>query len=122
MKTVIISVFFLSAILLGACKQEEPKPATPPQEVKQEVKQDTVAASIIREKGVDVASIDKNKDGKVVFGVYQGGVRIYVEDSPTIKGAKGGFAVGGLTNQGKAVPYEYMRITSDSARIYINDI
>lgn len=65
----------------------------------------------------------KNKDGKVVFGVYQGGVRIYVEDSPTTKGAKGGFAVGGLTNQSKAgIPYEYFRITSDSARIYINDL
>lgn len=63
----------------------------------------------------------KNKDGKVVFGVYQGGVRIYVEDSPITKGAKGGFAIGGLTNQAKSGPAEYMRITSDSARIYINE-
>jgi hypothetical protein len=65
MKTVIISVFFLSVVLFAACKQEEPKPATPPQEVKQEVKQDTAAVSIVREKGVDVASLDMNKDGKV---------------------------------------------------------
>ncbi len=63
----------------------------------------------------------KNKDGKVVFGVYQGGVRIYVDDSQNVKGAKGGFAVGGLTNQGKGLPVEYMHISPDSARIYIND-
>lgn len=64
----------------------------------------------------------KNKDGKVVFGVYQGGVRIYVEDSPIIKGTKGGFAVGGLSNQSKAGPAEYFRITSDSARIYVKEV
>ncbi len=64
----------------------------------------------------------KNKDGKVVFGVYQGGVRIYVEDAPIVKGAKGGFAVGGLTNQSKAAPYEYFRITPDSARINVKEV
>lgn len=63
----------------------------------------------------------KNKDGKVVFGVYQTGVRIYVEDSPIVKAEKGGFAVGGLSNQSKGVPAEYFRITSDSARVYINE-
>ncbi len=63
----------------------------------------------------------KNKDGKVVFGVYNEGVRVYVDDSPTAKGAKGGFAVGGLTNQTKEGGLEYFRITPDSARIYIKD-
>jgi len=61
----------------------------------------------------------KNKSGQVVFGVYQGGVRIYVEDSQ-IKGVRGGFAVGGLTNQSK-LQQEYFRITPDSARIYVKD-
>ncbi|KAB2869996.1 MAG: hypothetical protein F9K37_06840 [Bacteroidales bacterium] len=61
----------------------------------------------------------KNKDGKVVFGVYNEGVRVYVADSGA-KGAKGGFAVGGLSTQGKAGAVEYMRITPDSARIYID--
>lgn len=60
----------------------------------------------------------KNSNGEVIFGVYQEGVRINIADSP-IKGAKGGFAVGGLTNQTKAGPVEYLRITPDSARIYI---
>jgi len=65
----------------------------------------------------------KNKDGKVVFGVYQGGVRVYVDDNPSVKGARGGFAVGGLTNQGKSsVSYQYLVISPDSSRIYINDL
>lgn len=60
----------------------------------------------------------KNKLGQTVFAVYQSGVRVYVEDA-AIKGAKGGFAIGGITNQTKQ-EVEYFRITPDSARIYIN--
>ncbi len=59
-----------------------------------------------------------NSKGEVLFAVYQEGVRINIKDD-SIKGAKGGFAVGGLTNQVKAEPVEYLRITPDSARIYI---
>lgn len=62
----------------------------------------------------------KNKAGQIVFAVYQTGVRVYVEDSGS-KGAKGGFAVGGLSNQSKE-SVEYLRITSDSARIFVNEI
>ncbi len=62
----------------------------------------------------------KNKDGKIVFAVYQGGVRINVEDSPVVKGARGGFAVGGLSQTKAGVFPEYFRITPDSARIYTN--
>ncbi len=62
----------------------------------------------------------KNKEGKIVFAVYQTGVRVYVEDTQ-IKGAKGGFAVGGLSNQAKG-DVEYLRITSDSARIFVNEV
>jgi hypothetical protein len=65
MKSIIISVFFLSVVLLGACKQEAPKSTTPPPVVQTEVKSDKVDSTIIRSKGVDVAMIDKNKDGKV---------------------------------------------------------
>ena len=65
----------------------------------------------------------RNKDGLVVFGVYQEGVRVYVDTaSNTTKGAKGGFAVGGLTNQTKVTPnLEFFRITPDSARIYVRE-
>ena len=65
----------------------------------------------------------KNKAGQVVFGVYQGGVRIYVDTSNVTKGGKGGFAVGGLSNSSKAdtEPSEFFRITDDSARIYVKE-
>ena len=65
MKTIIISVFFLSAVLFAACKQEEPKKEAQTPEVKTEVQAAKVDSSIIRSKDVDVASIDKNKDGNV---------------------------------------------------------
>jgi hypothetical protein len=65
MKSIIISVFLLSVILLGACKQEAPKSATPPPVVQKESKSDKIDSTIIRDKNVDVASLDKNKDGKV---------------------------------------------------------
>ena len=58
----------------------------------------------------------RNILGQVVFAVYQSGVRIFVDH--VAKGAKGGFAVGGLTS--KADPPEYLRIYPDSARIYLN--
>lgn len=63
----------------------------------------------------------KNSAGQVLFGVYQEGVRINIVDG-LIKGARGGFAVGGLTNQGKTGPVEYLRITPDSARIYVKSV
>jgi len=65
MKTIFISIFFLSVILLGACKQQEPKTPPPPPVVQQEVKQDKADSSIVRGPGVDVRLLDKNKDGKV---------------------------------------------------------
>jgi len=79
MKTMIISVFFLSVILLGACMQEEPKTATPPPVVQQESKAAKVDSSIIRSKDVDVASLDKNKDGKVYQCPMHGQV---ISDTP----------------------------------------
>jgi hypothetical protein len=63
----------------------------------------------------------KNKLNQVVFGVYQSGVRVYVEETKS-KGAKGGFAVGGLSNQSKVTPTEYFRITPDSARIWVKEV
>jgi len=65
MKSIFISVFFLSVILFGACKQEAPKSATPPPVVQIESKSNKIDSTIIRDKNVDVASLDKNKDGKV---------------------------------------------------------
>jgi hypothetical protein len=63
----------------------------------------------------------KNKLNQVVFGVYEGGVRVYVETSPLVKGSKGGFAVGGLSNKA-TTSSEYFRITPDSARVWIKAV
>lgn len=68
----------------------------------------------------DPIFVVKNKAGQVVFAVYQTGVRVYVEDSQ-IKSARGGFAVGGLTNQAKG-QQEYFRVTPDSARLYVKEV
>jgi hypothetical protein len=62
----------------------------------------------------------KNKDGAVVFAVYDNGVEIYVDDTGKKKGVKGGFAVGGLSG-GKANGTEYLRVTPDSVRIYLRE-
>ncbi|HOZ16072.1 MAG TPA: hypothetical protein PLH91_05170 [Tenuifilaceae bacterium] len=63
----------------------------------------------------------RNRLGQIVFAVYQEGVRVYVDDGTTpTKGTKGGFAVGGLSGIKESV--EYLRITADSARVYVSDL
>ncbi|MDR3610303.1 MAG: heavy metal-binding domain-containing protein [Ignavibacteriaceae bacterium] len=69
MKTTILSIFAFSILTFAGCKQEEPKKDTTQSgaatTTQTEVKADKPDSSIIRAKDVDVASIDKNKDGKV---------------------------------------------------------
>ena len=61
----------------------------------------------------------KNKNGQTVFAVYEEGVRIYVDDSGTkANSSKGGFAVGGFS-AAKSAYGEYLRVTPDSVRVYI---
>jgi hypothetical protein len=59
----------------------------------------------------------KNRDGNVVFGVYQTGVRVYVDESNS-KAEKGGFAVGGLST-GKEDGNLFFRVTPDSVRVLL---
>jgi hypothetical protein len=61
----------------------------------------------------------KRNDGQTVFAVYPEGVRIYVDEDVT-KGIKGGFAVGGFSAS-KGITNEYLRITPDTVRIYVDD-
>ncbi len=68
----------------------------------------------------DPVFVVKNKLGQIVFAVYQSGVRMYVDDLG-VKGAKGGFAVGGLTSKANESA-EYFTITPDSARIRVRDL
>ena len=63
----------------------------------------------------------KNKDGVTVFAVYDGGVRVYVNDDPAkANNNKSGFAVGGYRLD-KSVTNEYLRVTPDSVRIWIKE-
>jgi uncharacterized protein (TIGR02145 family) len=60
----------------------------------------------------------KNKDGQTVFAVYNGGVRIYVDDG-NAKGGKGGFAIGGF-DKTKGEAQNYLVVNQDSIRAYID--
>lgn len=60
----------------------------------------------------------KNKNGQIVFAVYNEGVRIYVDDGA--KGSKGGFSVGGFGTE-KAVSQRLLTVSKDSVRIYVNE-
>lgn len=62
-----------------------------------------------------------NASGDTVFAVYPEGVRVNVDDNATPKatGSKGGFAVGGFSSA-KGTTNEYLRVTPDSVRVYID--
>jgi len=60
----------------------------------------------------------KNATGQTVFAVYNEGVRMYVDNGN--KGSKGGFSIGGFSTA-KAPSQEYMRVTRDSTRVYVNE-
>ncbi len=65
-----------------------------------------------------------NANGEMVMAVYESGVRFYVEEETT-KGVKGGFAVGGLTNQVKETksgePIYYMNIQPTQVQFLIEE-
>ncbi|PLX10643.1 MAG: hypothetical protein C0594_04670 [Marinilabiliales bacterium] len=62
-----------------------------------------------------------NNAGDTVFAIYNEGVRIYVNDDPAKStGSKGGFAVGGFSSA-KGTGNEFLRVTPDSVRIYVNE-
>jgi hypothetical protein len=78
-------------------------------------------------KGVATANPDEiifgvlNNAGDTVFAVYQGGVRVNVQDNAVkASGSRGGFAVGGISGS-KGITNEYMRVTPDSVRIYVEN-
>jgi hypothetical protein len=61
----------------------------------------------------------KNKDGQIVFAVYNEGVRVYVDDG-VAKSPKGGFALGGF-GTAKGTSQNYMTVTGDSVRVYVKE-
>lgn len=61
----------------------------------------------------------RNSAGQVVFAVYESGVEIKVAQSEeTVKGTKGGFAVGGLSDQTKLSP-TYLSLEPDQVQFNI---
>jgi len=58
-----------------------------------------------------------NKDGNIVFAVYNEGVRVHVADAT--KGKKGGFAVGGFGSD-KAESQPFLVVSADSIRMYLD--
>jgi len=64
----------------------------------------------------------KNKDGQIVFAVYNEGVRIYVDDAGT-KAAKGGFAIGsfGSTSKDGNPGQDYFKVNPGVINAYIDD-
>ncbi|MFC2129542.1 tail fiber domain-containing protein [Bacteroidota bacterium] len=76
--------------------------------------------------GVDEAAEEPlfqvlRKDGYPVFAVYEHGVYAYTDTVDSGKGIKGGFAVGGYKTLNKGLGNEYMRVTADSIRFYIDE-
>ena len=67
---------------------------------------------------LDPIFVVKNKLHQVVFAVYQSGVGVYV--ASTQKGAKGGFAVGGLTSKAGTAP-EYFNVSPSTTPDIITD-
>ena len=61
----------------------------------------------------------KNNNGLTVFAVYNEGVRINIDEN--MKASKGGFAIGGFSGV-KGTNQEYFRVTSDSTRVYVNNV
>ncbi|OFX23822.1 MAG: hypothetical protein A2033_10430 [Bacteroidetes bacterium GWA2_31_9] len=60
--------------------------------------------------------------GDTLFAVYPDGTRIYVNDSPAkATSSKGGFAVGGFSPSKGITTNEYLRVTPDSVRVYIEE-
>jgi hypothetical protein len=75
----------------------------------------------------DVISMDstlfevKNSTGQTIFAVYPEGVRVFVDDGIAKGATKGGFAIGGFGTV-KAPSQEYLRVTRDSTRVYVNPL
>ncbi len=59
----------------------------------------------------------KNNLGQTVFAVYNEGVHITIDEDYS-KGTKGGFSIGGF-DRTKGIQ-EYLRVTADSTRVYVN--
>lgn len=64
----------------------------------------------------------RRSDGYPVFAVYEDGVWAFTDTVDSVKGKKGGFAVGGYKKANKSIETDaFLRVTPDSVRINVND-
>jgi hypothetical protein len=69
----------------------------------------------------DIPLIDIiNRDGLPIFSAYNNGFTINVEN-PLGKGVKGGFAVGGYSKLKEGETQDFLRVSNDSIRVFVND-
>ena len=61
----------------------------------------------------------KDREGNIVFAVFPDGAKVYTNSA--IKGKVGGFAVSGRSPGKADTEIEYLRVTPDSTRIWVND-
>ena len=61
----------------------------------------------------------KDHNGNIVFAVFTDGAKVYVNEAT--KGKVGGFAVSGRSPTKLGEEFEYLHVTPDSTRIYVND-
>lgn len=61
-----------------------------------------------------------NTNGDIVFAVYNSGVQVVFNEN-AVKGAKGGFAVGGRSGNKQGAINSYLSVNADSTVISIND-
>jgi len=61
----------------------------------------------------------KDHSGNIVFAVFTDGAKVYVNE--TAKGKVGGFAVSGRSPTKFGEEFEYLHVTPDSTRIFVND-
>ena len=61
----------------------------------------------------------RNSEGLLVFAVYESGAKVYVSAEDGVKGNRGGFAIGGFSDQTKEGGVDYLTIFPDMVQFNI---
>ena len=61
----------------------------------------------------------RNSNNEIVFAVYESGARVFIAEEQEQKGTRGGFAVGGLSDQNKQEGANYLTIMPDEVQFNI---
>lgn len=61
----------------------------------------------------------RNSNNEIVFAVYESGARVYIAEEEKQKSTRGGFAVGGLSDQNKQEGTNYLSIMPDEVQFNI---